>query len=130
MKHTERLLVLAMCSVLSAGALIAQPVDLSGTWTGTSVVPNHEEKDVVTLVLKKDGDAYQGVMNDSLGMVNKAELRDLKYEDGSLMFNFTVDTGEAQLRVDATLKLTGDRLVGNWTSESGDSGMFELERAR
>ncbi len=130
MNRCHVVLVLAILTAASAGVLTAQAVDISGTWTGTTVVPNAQDKDVITLMLKKDGDTYLGVMNDTLGMVNQAVLKDVKYENGTLTFNFAADAGEQQVRVDASLTLTGDKLVGNWTSAGGDSGTFELERQK
>jgi hypothetical protein len=82
------------------------------------------------LVLKKDGDSYTGTMTDSFGYANQAVLKGVKFEKDALSFYFLISTGEQDMRVDASLKLSGGKLVGTWSSEGGDSGSFELERKK
>jgi hypothetical protein len=130
MKFATGMLLLMIVLIAAIGSLLGQNQDLSGTWIGSTVIPNMEEKDNLTLVLKKDGASYTGTITDSMGMLNAAVLEKVKLEKDTLSFEFLVLTSTEQIRVRSTLKVTGDKLVGSWESEQGDTGALEMVRKK
>jgi hypothetical protein len=129
----KRAMILALPVVLmalTAGLLLAQNTDLSGTWVGDTVVPNAPDKDGISLVLKKDGASYSGTFSDSMGMANAVPLENIKLEKDTLTFEFVVNVGDTSIRIYTTLKISGEKLVGSWTSEANDTGSLELSRKK
>jgi hypothetical protein len=129
----KKVMILALPAVLialTAVLLLAQNKDLSGTWVGETVVPNSADKDGITLVLKKDGSSYSGTFSDSMGMANSVPLENVKFENDTLTFEFVISTPDFTLRVSTTLKISGEKLVGSWVTESNESGSLELSRKK
>jgi hypothetical protein len=130
MKSFKACLLAAALLVVAAGSHSAQTPDLGGTWVGDTVVPNSQEKDIVTLVLKKDGASYTGTLSDSMGMAVSVPLEKVKIEKGTLTFEFVVQTGEQPMRIYTTLKISGEKLIGSWTSEDNSTGNLEMTRKK
>ena len=129
MKKTASILsLLAFLLILSCGISFCQEVDLSGTWEGTTEVPDAMEPDQITLVFEKIDGEYGGTFTDSMGFAEEAELRDIEFKDNTLTFNFTIFDGFEYTVVYVTLKVEGDKMSGNWETEDGSSGPVELEK--
>lgn len=116
--------------ILSAGPLLCRSQDLSGTWVGETVVPNAVDKDQVTLVLQKVGESYSGMVTDSMGMAKESPLENVKFENDTLTAEFMIFNGGENVRIWMTLKVTGEKLIGNWQDSGDSSGPLELERKR
>jgi hypothetical protein len=125
---TSSLLVIFLLCV--AAPIFGQNKDLSGTWSGETVVPNAPDKDVITMVLKKAGDSYTGTISDSLGMLNGTPLEKVKFEKDTLIFEFIVSTGGQEIRARTTFKISGEKLVGSWETEDGATGPLEMTRTK
>ncbi len=122
------LLVLTLVS--SASPLICQTQDLSGTWVGETVIPNTLDKDLVTLVLKKDASSYSGTVTDSMAMAKDSPLEDVEFENDTLTAQFMIFNGNEDVRIWLALKVTGDKLIGSWADGGDGSGPLELERKK
>ncbi len=130
MKKTSSALALfAFLLVLSCGMSFSQQADLSGTWVGSTEVPDAVELDKLTLVLKKEDGKYSGTITDSMGMLLDTEIEDVEFKDNTLTFTFQVDTGEEYATVSTSLTVKGDKMSGYWETE-GDSASIELERKK
>jgi hypothetical protein len=125
---TSILSLLAFLLILSYGISFCQEVDLSGTWEGTTEVPEEAELDQITLVLEKINGEYSGTFTDSLGFAEDAELKDIEFKEKTLTFNFTIFNGFEYMTVYATLTVEGDKMSGYWETEDGNSSTIELER--
>jgi len=125
---TSILSLFAFLLILSYGISFCQEVDLSGTWEGTTEVPEEAELDQITLVLEKINGEYSGTFTDSLGFAEDAELEDIEFKDNTLTFNFTIFNGFEYMTVYATLTVEGDKMSGHWETEDGNSSTIELER--
>ena len=124
-------LVLALATIIlvfTAAPLLCQSQDLSGTWVGETVVPNMLDKDQVTLVLKKDAGSYSGTVTDSMEMAQDSPLENVKFENETLTAEFMVFNGSENVRIWMTLKVTGEKLIGNWQDGGDGSGPLELIR--
>ncbi len=129
MKRTASLLaMIAFLLILSCGISFCQEVDLSGTWKGTTEVPEEAELDQITLVLEKINGEYGGTLTDSLGFAEDAELKDIEFKDNALTFNFTNFNGFEYMIVYTTLTVEGNKMSGHWETEDGNSSTIELER--
>jgi hypothetical protein len=127
MKKVIFLLFLTAALVLAAGALFGQESDLTGTWEGTTYVPNAGD-DQVTLVLQKDGETYSGTFTDSMQLANESKLENTNFVDGTLTAEFMIFNGADYIRISLALKVSGELLVGNWSEPSGGTGNLELKR--
>jgi len=127
-KITSILSLLAFLLTLSYGISFCQEVDLSGTWEGTTEVPDAPEPDQITLVLEKTDGEYSGTFTDSLGFAEDAELEDIEFKGNTLTFSFTIFDGFEYGTIYATLTVEGNKMSGNWESEDGNSGPVELEK--
>lgn len=115
--------MLGLCSVFSFG----QNVDLTGTWEGTTVVPDQGE-DQLTLVISKTEDEYTARITDSLGMLADTECEDIEFEGGTLTFNFAIGEDMQTLTVWITLEVEGDTMKGYWETGDGGQGDIELKK--
>ncbi|TET71819.1 MAG: hypothetical protein E3J44_03355 [Candidatus Aminicenantes bacterium] len=127
-KITSILSLLAFLLIVSCGISFCQEADLSGTWEGTTEVPEEAELDQVTLVLEKINGEYSGTFTDSLGFAEDAELKDIEFKDNTLTFNFTIFNGFEYMTVYATLTVEENKMSGHWETEDGNSSTIELER--
>ena len=115
--------LIILCSVVS----FSQDVDLTGTWEGSTVVPDQGE-DEMTLVIKKEEGEYTATITDSLGMLMDTECEDIEFEDGTLTFNFSILQEMETLTVWITLEVEGDMMKGYWETGEGDQGDIELKK--
>lgn len=119
---------LTLTLIFSAVPLLCQSQDLSGTWVGETVIPDNPDKDLVTLVLKKDAGSYSGTVTDSMGLANESALENVKLENDTLTAEFMIFNGSEDVRIWITLKSTGEKLVGNWQDPGGQTGPLDLAR--
>ena len=113
----------SLCSVIS----YAGDVDLTGTWKGSTVVPD-QGTDELTLVIKKEAGEYTAILSDSLGMLQETECEDIEFREGTLNFNFTIYQGYDSMTVWITLEVDGDKMSGYWETADGGQGEINLER--
>ena len=131
MKKTASALTLfVFLLVLSCGMSFSQQADLSGTWIGSTEVPDAAEPDMLTLVLKKEEGKYSGTITDSMGMLQETKIENVELKDNTLTFTFQVDAGGAYLTVSASLTVKGDKMSGYWETDGGDSAPIEMERKK
>jgi hypothetical protein len=130
MKKGAFLALMTVALIFSASPVLSQSLDLSGTWVGETVVSSDGDKDQVTLVLTKEGESYSGNVTDSMGMANESPLEKVEFKDNTLTAEFVIFNGEEYVRISMTLEVKGERLVGEWQSEDGETGPLDLERKK
>ena len=113
--------MIAFCSVVS----LSKDVDLTGTWKGSTIIPDQGE-DEMTLVIKKEKGEYTATITDSFDMLLDTECEDFEFKDGTLTFNVTVDMDMESMTVWITLDVKGDTMKGQWETVEGDIGDIEL----
>jgi hypothetical protein len=118
-------LIIALAFAL--GPLFGQETDLTGTWEGTTYVPDSGD-DQITLVLQKAEGSYTGTLTDSMGLANESKLENTKFVDGTLTAEFMIFNGSDYVRISLTLKVSGELLVGHWEDPDGETGNLELKR--
>jgi len=129
MKLIPASLVLAavVLSAAGSGATAQSAADLTGTWIGTTLVPDVGE-DAITLELKREGGTYTGRCTDAAMVVVEPEIRNVAFKDGTLTFDIGVSGGAGPLTVHISLTVEGDKMVGRWTTDEGDSAELKLAR--
>jgi hypothetical protein len=120
------LLVVAAAAMVSMPAMLRAAEDPAGLWIGTTNVPD-QGTDQVTLAITKTADGYGGTMSDSLNIVAKEALRDVRLADGVLKFGFTLTDGSLMTM---TLTLSGDKMAGEWETPDGETGAITFERKK
>lgn len=115
--------LIAFCSGIS----FSQVVDLTGTWEGSTLVPDQGE-DQLTLVITKEADEYAARITDTLGMLADTECEDIEFKEGTLTFNFSISEGMDSFTVWITLEVEGDTMKGYWETGDGDQGDIELKK--
>jgi hypothetical protein len=115
--------LIASCSVMSFG----QDVDLTGTWEGSTIVPDQGEDELTLVIEKKEGE-YAATLSDTLGMLMDTECEDIEFKEGTLTFNFTIVQDIESLTVWITLEVEGDTMKGYWETGDGGQGDIELKR--
>lgn len=128
MKKTLSHLVLfaflvSLCSVIS----YAGDVDLTGTWKGSTEVPD-QGTDELILVIKKEAGEYTAIISDSLGMLQDTECEDIEFKEDTLTFNFAIYDGYESMTVWINLELEGDKMSGYWETADGSQGEINLEK--
>jgi hypothetical protein len=104
----------------------AGPV-LAGTWIGKTDVPD-QGPDAVTLVLNSAGKGYAGRLSDSLGQVASAvDLKDVQFDGSALTFKFFLSDGTEMVM---TLKVTGEKMAGQWLHPEGSAGAITFEKQK
>jgi hypothetical protein len=116
--------VLAVALALAAFA--AAP-DFTGTWVGTAVLPD-QTLDEVTLVLEKAETGLKGKVSDALFVLNpETPLIEALTNDNGLKIVFPTAEGVV---ITIVMKPEGEKLVGIWTDDEGESGRVELARKK
>jgi hypothetical protein len=111
--------------VLAAASMPA--VDLTGTWLGVWENP-HAGTDHITVVFKKSGTNFTGIISDSQGIIEKnTTITNLKIDGSAVSFSFPAMGGEQEFE----LKLTasGDKMAGRLIFKAKGGGP-EIEFVR
>ena len=131
MKKTMSFLAsIALLLGLTFTAGLGQGMDLSGTWQGTTEIPDSQEVDEVILVLEKTEQGYTGTLTDSLGFAQHEEIENIEFEDNNLSFSFTIFNGEDYLQIVMHLTIDSENsMSGYWELEDGSSSSIQLKKS-
>ncbi len=113
-------------AVVALSAPLGAAEDPAGVWIGTTTVPDRGTNQL-TLTIEKGKDGYTGTMVDSLEMVSKDPLQDVRFVDGTVTFSFQLSDGAL---MSMRLKVAGDAMTGEWVHPGGDTGPIELHRKK
>ena len=112
--------------VLALAAFAGAP-GFEGTWIGTAELPD-QTLDEVTVVLEKTETGYKGKVGDALGVLApETPLTEVSYDGKQLKLMFPTAEGVV---ITILMKPEGEKLVGMWTNEEGESGKVELARKK
>ncbi len=111
-------------AVVATSLVVA--ADLTGTWVGTTEIPNHGT-DRLTLVLKKGLGGYNGTIADALGLIAKGTaITEVKLNGDVLTFGVPVGDGVHRVR----MQFKGDKATAEWTLPGADPGTLLFERQK
>ncbi|MFC2142662.1 hypothetical protein ACFLR7_06995 [Acidobacteriota bacterium] len=126
-KNLKVSLVFALALLLSfsaAAVLSAQSEDfatLLGTWDVelTSMGMQME------FIFKMDGEKLTGEMNFDMGA---AEMADIAFEEGKVMFTASVDAGGQMIDIEAEATIEGEEMTGVMFTEMGEAEFAGTKR--
>jgi hypothetical protein len=122
---SHRAVLLSLAFALAASVAVA--ADPTGTWIGSTEVPDVGTIQV-TLVLKKAEGGFAGIVSDSASLIApETPVKDLKIEGDAITFWFNLADGTS---VSMQLKVSGETMTGGWQHESGQTGSMQLERKK
>ena len=130
MKRNVTFAALLVFLLASSGWMLAQEVDISGTWVGETYVPDAPEPDQLTLVFAKKDGKWTGTFSDTMGYASEAECEEIKIEDHSLTFYFDISDGYEVQTIYVSLLIEGDSMTGAWENEVGDGAEIKLEKKK
>jgi len=130
----KQTIALGFLSLWGLGILAASSspaVDLTGTWTGSTVLNNGQGATLeLTLVLKKAGQSYAGTINDSLGLIDKdSPIAEVKLVGNEFSFSLKAMGGALELAGNFTVN--GDKMSGKLADKTnGNDTPFEFARKK
>jgi hypothetical protein len=120
-----QMFVLVILCVLSSAVVYSTPTQdndaLLGTWDITLTEMGME----MELIFKMEGDVITGEMVFDMG---GAELEDITFEKGTLVFSATVDAGGQTVMVDATAEIKDDEMEGTMSTDMGEMDFTGTKR--
>lgn len=114
----KKIQYMALMLALLTGLTLAdseQAVNLTGTWEGPTYAEGPGIDINITLVLKHEGDAITGAINDDLGYI-ACEITDPKIEGDVFIFSATAMTPDGDVPVNFKLTISESTLEGEWTA--------------
>ena len=126
-KHITNLILFAFLVTFCSVFAISQEVDLTGTWVGSTFIPDQGENEVTLVITKKEGE-LAATMSDSMGMLTDIECEDIEFENGTLTFNFMITQEMENQTIWITLDVEGDTMKGYWETGDGEQGDIELKK--
>jgi hypothetical protein len=116
--------ILAVLGLLVPIAPASHVVDWAGTWIG-SIDTQGMGVDTITLVLKKADTTYTGIINDSLGLIEKdTVITEVKLDGEAISLSFKAVGGS----MDFVMKMTagGETITAQMMNKAiGEWGSFE-----
>ena len=103
-------------------------VDITGTWVGSTEVPDMG-MDEFTLVFEKADGRYAGKMSDEMGMMDEVECENILLEGDKLSFHIEFYNGMEYVTVYLSFTVTQDTLEGGWDA-GGDVGEINFSRKK
>jgi len=122
-----RIALRVILAVSLALAAFAGGPGFEGTWIGTAELTD-QTIDEVTVVLEKTETGYKGKVGDALGVLApETPLTEVSFDGKELKMIFPTAEGVV---ITILMKPEGEKLVGMWTDEEGESGKVELARKK
>jgi hypothetical protein len=133
MTKPNRILILSVLAVAlalaPAFAQTAGKVDLSGTWTGYTILGDGTRAEF-SLILARAENTYAGKITDESGLIPEMQIKNVAFKDPDLSFEVDLPSGAETQLIKIGLKLGGDALKGSWLDEEGNSNIIELARKK
>ncbi len=119
---------LALLGAVSLAAASSPAAGFAGIWIGK--IETGMGVDELTLTLVKAGTSYTGIINDSLGLVDKdTPIININVDGTAIGFSFKAMGGSMEFGMKLTL--AADKLTGELRNEAEDGGApFEFERKK
>ena len=120
-----KIFLMTLVALMVIVFVFAGPVNLTGTWKGSTDVDGNPID--LSLVLKKEADVYAGSITVA-GFSENEEIRDVEFQGDTLKFSFTAYNGSDYLEVKISLSVSQDRMTGYWESEDENYGDIIMKK--
>ncbi len=129
----KKIVIIVICLtvalLLVLANVFAQTTDLSGTWTGFTILGDGTRANF-NLILEKAEGGYGGKINDDAGAMPEMKLKNVTFKAAVLAFEIDYPQGSETTLIKIELKHEADTLKGTWTDPDGQSNIIELERKK
>jgi hypothetical protein len=133
MTKPNRILILSVLALaLALAPAFAQKagkVDLTGTWTGSTLLGDGSRAEF-NLILEKAGETYTGKITDETGLIPEMQIKNVTFKDPALAFEIDFPNGTEMQLIKIELKLEAEALKGSWADQFGGSNIIELSRKK
>lgn len=133
MTKPNRILILsvlaAALALVPVFAQTAGKVDLSGTWTGYTILGDGTRAEF-SLVLARAENTYAGKITSETGMIPEMAIKNVIFKDPALTFEVELPDGAGYQLIKIDLKLEADTLKGSWLDADTNSNVIELARKK
>ena len=133
MTKLNRILILsvlaAALALVPVFAQTAGKVDLSGTWTGYTILGDGTRAEF-NLILEREGASYSGKITSETGMIPEMAIKNVIFKDPALTFEVELPDGAGYQLIKIDLKLEADMLKGIWLDADTNSNVIELARKK
>jgi len=130
MKKNITFVALLVFLLASSGWMLAQDVDITGTWVGETYTPDSPDPDKLTLVFAKKDDIWTGTFSDTMGYASEAACEEIKIDGHSLTFHFDISDGYDVQTIYVALTVEEDSMTGAWENEGGEGAEIKLEKKK
>jgi len=130
MKKNITFAALFVFLLASSGWMLAQDVDITGTWVGETYTPDSPDPDKLTLVFAKIDDTWTGTFSDTMGYASEAKCDEIKIDGHSLTFHFDISDGYDVQTIYVALTVEEDSMTGAWENEGGEGAEIKLEKKK
>jgi len=130
MKRNITFATLIVFLLVTSGWMLAQEIDISGTWVGETYVPDASDPDKLTVVFSKQDGNWTGTFSDTMGYASEAKCEEIKIDGHSLTFYFEISDGYDVQTIYVALKVEGDAMTGAWENEGGEGAEIKLEKKK
>lgn len=129
----KKIIILAVCLTVAVLLILAnvfaQKTDLSGTWTGFTILGDGSRANL-NLILEKATGGYTGKINDDAGAMPEMAIKNVSFKENVLAFEIDYQEGGETQLIKIELKYDADSLKGNWTDPNNESNIIELQRKK
>jgi hypothetical protein len=113
--------------VLSFNLVLAQKVDLNGTWQGATFAAGPEIDLMFTLVIEQKGSKITGKLKDDLGFIN-SPITEAKLVENNLTFKSIAQTPDGDYDMIFKMNVKNNVLDGSWTAGDGANGDWTAKK--
>ncbi len=99
--------------------------NIAGSWTYTT--ETQQGKGGGKLVIKESAGSFSGTITNNFSG-KEAEVKEILLDGNSLSFNYMIDAGGNQMRIEVTVQVQDDRFEGSMTA--GQFGTFPMNGTR
>ena len=130
MKRNITFAALLVFLLAASGWMLAQEVDISGTWVGETFVPDSPDPDKLTVMFAKKDGQWTGTFSDTMGFASEAKCEEIKIDGDSLTFHFDISDGYDVQTIYVALTVEKDSMTGAWENEGGEGAEVKLEKKK
>jgi hypothetical protein len=130
MKRNVTFAALLVFLLATSGWMLAQEVDITGTWVGETYVPDAPDPDKLTVIFAKKEGKWTGTFTDTMGFASDAPCEEIKLDGTSLTFHFEITDGYDVQTIYVALTVEGDSMTGAWENEGGEGAEIKMEKKK
>jgi len=126
MKKLLMIVVVLVLLLVSVSVASYSKIDLTGNWSGKTKAMPYQLDLYLTLNLEHKDGKIVGKLSDNMKIIN-GDIFETELKDGVLSFKVIANVDDSPT-VQFRLKITGNKIEGEWKSTDGVSGKWTAKR--